>query len=87
MIFGPHFMTLIKVFLNGMGKKMWILEHTIRRKWNSKVLPLVNIIFKKYEEKDQNFNPEKYLEDDQEKYFELLKIWKIKNEKTYFEKY
>ena len=70
-----------------MGKKMWILEHTIRRKWNSKVLPLVNIIFKKYEEKDQNFNPEKYLEDDQEKYFELLKIWTIKNEKTYFEKY
>ena len=30
---------------------------------------------------------QKYLEDDQEKYFELLKIWKIKNEKTYFEKY
>ena len=62
-------------------QKIWMLEMSIRRKWNSQVLPLVNIILKKYKENDQFFNPEKYLaEVDQEKYFELLKTWKIEVE-------
>ena len=46
---------------------------SIRKKWNPKVLPLVNIIFKKYKEKDDFFNPERFF--DREKYFELLKAW------------
>ena len=69
-------------------QKIWMLEMSIRRKWNSQVLPLVNIILKKYKENDQFFNPEKYLaEVDQEKYFELLKTWKIEVEKTYLEEH
>ena len=55
----------------------------MRRKWDPKVLLLVNIIFKKYKEKDEFFNPEKYLEEvDQEKYFELLRTSKVSFEKT-----
>ena len=53
--------------------KMHQLEMVIRRKWEStKDLLLVNVIFKKYKEKDEFFNPMKYLGEDQEKYFELL---------------
>ena len=53
-----------------------MLEMSMRRKWDPKVLLLVNIIFKKYKEKDEFFNPEKYLEEvDQEKYFELIRTW------------
>ena len=37
------------------GQKIWKLEMSIRKKWNPKVLPLVNIIFKKYKEKDDFF--------------------------------
>ena len=49
---------------------------SMRRKWDPKVLLLVNIIFKKYKEKDEFFKPEKYLEEvDQEKYFELIRTW------------
>ena len=49
---------------------------SMRRKWDPKVLLLVNIIFKKYKEKDEFFNPKKYLEEvDQEKYFELIRTW------------
>ena len=33
-------------------QKIWKLEMSIRKKWNSTVLPLANIIFKKYREKD-----------------------------------
>ena len=36
---------------------------TINKKWNAKVLPLVNIIFKKYRHKDEHFNPKKFLEE------------------------
>ena len=56
----------------------------IRRKW-SKDLPKVNIIFKKYkEEGEEFFNPTCFLEEfDCEKYFELLKDWKIKSEESY----
>ena len=47
---------------------------SIRKKWNSAVLPLANIILKKYREKDKFFNPEKFLEKlDNDKYCELLK--------------
>ena len=53
------------------GHKIWKLEMSIRRKW-SKDLPLVNIIIKKFKEKDEFFNPDRFLEEfDQEKYFEL----------------
>ena len=48
---------------------------SIRKKSNPKFLPLFNIIFKKYKEKDDFFNLERFLEKfDQEKYFELLKL-------------
>lgn len=43
---------------NWYEQKMWFLEQTIRRKWKQvKDLPLVNIIFKKFKEKDIFFNP------------------------------
>ena len=67
-------------------QKIWKLEMSIRKKWNSTVLPLANIIFKKYREKDKFFNPGKFLEKlDNEKYFELLKTWKQNVEKTYLD--
>ena len=45
----------------------------IRRKWSSD-LPKVNTVFEKYKEKDEFFNPRRFLEEfDAEKYFELLK--------------
>ena len=70
------------------GQKIWMLEMSIKRKWDPKVLPLANIIFKKYKEKDEFFNSQKYLEEvDQEKYFELLRTWKDDFEKTYLEEY
>ena len=58
----------------------------IRRKW-SKELPKVNIIFKKYkEEGEEFFDPTRFLiELDCEKHFELLKDWKLKNEKKYLQ--
>ena len=50
------------------------------------MLPLVNIIFKKYRNKDEHFNPKKFLEEvDQEKYFELLRTWKQGSEKSYLD--
>ena len=65
-----------------------MLEMSVKRKQDPKVLPLVNIIFKKYKEKDEFSNPKKYLEEvEQEKYFELLRTWKVDFEKTYFEEY
>ena len=58
----------------------------IRRKWSSD-LPKVNTVFEKYKEKDEFFNPRRFLEEfDAEKYFELLKGQKLKNEKEYLEK-
>ena len=45
------------------GQKIWMLEMSIRRKWDPKVLLPINIIFKKYKESDEFFNPEKYLEE------------------------
>ena len=59
---------------------------TIKKKWNAKVLPLVNIIFKKYRDKDEHFDPKKFLEEvDQEKYFELLRTWKQDFGKSYLD--
>ena len=58
-------------------QKLWKLEMTIKKKWNAKVLLLVNTIFKKYRDKGKHFDPKKFLEElDQEKYFELLRTWK-----------
>ena len=58
----------------------------IKKKWNAKVVPLVNIIFEKYRNKDEHFNPKKFLEEvDQEKYFELLRTWKQGSEKSYLD--
>ena len=49
----------------------------IRRKWNQKTLPLVNIIIKKYKEKDELFDPTQFLNEfNSENYFELLAAWK-----------
>ena len=56
----------------------------IRRKWNQKTLPLVNIIIKKYKEKDEFFDPTQFLNEfDSEKYFELLAAWKKEVEASY----
>ena len=66
------------------NQKLWKLGMTIKKKWNAKVLPLVNIIFEKYRDKGEHFNPKKFLEEvDQEKYFELLRTWKQDFEKIY----
>ena len=88
MIFGHLIATQIRVFLNGTDKKIWKLEMTIRKKWNPKVLLLVNIIFKKYKEKDGFFNPERFLEEfGREKHFGLLKAWKADVEESYLNEY
>ena len=50
------------------------------------MVPLVNIIFEKYRNKDEHFNPKKFLEEvEQEKYFELLRTWKQGSEKSYLD--
>ena len=65
-------------------QKLWRLEMCIRRKWNRKILPLVNIIIKKYKENDEFFNPTQFLNElDSEKYFELLAAWKKEVEASY----
>ena len=68
--------------------KVTMLEKTIRKKWGkTKDLPLVNVILKKIKGKDEYFNPIKYLEGDEEKYFEVLQHWKTDFERDYLEKY
>ena len=60
----------------------------VRRKWNRKTLPLINIILKKYKEKDAFFNPTEYLNDsDSDEYFELLGKWKEEVEETYLKEF
>ena len=44
------------------------------------------LAFREYKEKDNCFNPKKYLEEDEQKYFELLQEWKLNFEKDYLEK-
>lgn len=59
---------------------IWKLEMYIRRKW-SKDLPNVNIVFEKYKQEEAFFDPRRFKDQfDSEKYFELLKDWKIKFE-------
>ena len=56
----------------------------IRRKWNRKTLPLVNIIIKKYKEKDEFFDPMQFLNEfNSKKYFGLLASWKKEFEASY----
>ena len=77
-----------KRYLFWLSHVMWKLEMNIRRKW-WKELPKVNIIFKKYKEEGEEFlDPTRFLiEFDCEKYFELLKDWKLKNGKKYLEEH
>ena len=42
-------------------------------------MPLVNVIFKTFKEKDTFFNPEIY--------FDLLQKWKMENKKTYLDEH
>ena len=59
---------------------IWRLERNIRKKW-AKHLSNVNIIFEKYKQGEEFFNPRPFHENvDSEKYFELLIDWKSKNE-------
>ena len=68
--------------------EMTQFEKAIRRKWvTTKDLPLVNIVLKKFKEKDNYFNPMRYLGGDEEKYFEILQQWKIVFEKSFIEQY
>ena len=73
-----------RTFLFWHSHIMWKLEINFRRKWSLE-LPKVNIIFKKYKEEwEEFFDPTRFLEEfDCEKYFELLKDWKIKSEESY----
>ena len=52
-----------------------------------KDLPLVNIVLKKFKEKDNYFNPMRYLGGDEEKYFKIVQQWKIDFEKSYLEQF
>ena len=63
---------------------MWKLEMDIKRKWSPE-LPKVNIVLKKYkEEREECLDPTRFLEEfNCEKYFELLKDWKIKSEELF----
>ena len=66
---------------------LWKLEMSICRKWNKDLLK-VNIVLKKFQEKDEFFDPRRFLEEfDAEKYFELLVGWKLSNEKKYLEEH
>ena len=68
--------------------KMAMLEKTIRKKWEkTKDLHLVDVILNKIKEKDEYFNPIKNLEEDEEKYFEVLQHWKADFERNVLEKY
>ena len=63
------FHALYKTIFIWYHPQMHTLEMAIRRKWEStKYLPLVNVILKKFKEKDEYFKPTKYLREDQEKY-------------------
>ena len=59
------------------------LERNIRRKWKTHK-PNINIFFERVKNMDRQFSPVFYLnENDCEKYFEKLLIWKESNEKDY----
>ena len=70
------------------GETLWRLEMNIRKKWNRRVLPLVNIILKKYKERDKFFDPTQFLNEfDAEKSFELLMAWKKEVEPSYLNEF
>ena len=49
------------------------IRKTLRKKLKDfKDLPVTNVLLKKFKEKDQEFSPVNYLEDE-EKYFKLVK--------------
>ena len=85
--FWTYFHASYKTLFIWYHPKMHLLEMALRKKWEAtKDLPLVNIILKKFKEKDEYFNLKKYLGEDEQKYFELLQYWKINFEKEYLEK-
>ena len=51
-----------------------------------KDLPVTNVLLKKFKEKDLEFSPVNYLEDE-EKYFKLVKQWQNHFEKDYLKRY
>ena len=58
------------------------LEKHIRRKWESiKDLPYVNTVLKKIKEKEEYFNPKRYLGGDEEIFMEIFQQWKKAHEK------
>ena len=81
MISGQTF-TVQFVFLEKPGY-LFKLERNIRRKWKTH-LPNINIFFERVKDMDRQFSPVLYLNDnDYEKYFEKLLIWKELNEKDH----
>ena len=64
--------------------KMALLEKNIRKKLKTmKDLLFDNIVLKNFREKDDYFNPKKYLGGDEE----ILQRWKIDHEKKYLEQF
>ena len=67
--------------------KIAILEKQIRKKLkDSKDLPLANMFIKKFKDKDPDFCPADYL-DNEEKYLETMKKWKNDFENEFVEGY
>ena len=63
---------------------MALLEKNIRKKLKTmKDLLFDNIVLKNFREKDDYFNPKKYLGGDEE----ILQRWKIDHEKKYLEQF
>ena len=74
-----------KILFEWYHPKVAKLEKTLRKKWKDfKDLPVTNILFKKFKEKDQEFSPVNYLEDDEkyERYLHLL-LEPIRHKKIY----
>ena len=63
------------------------MEKQIRKKLkDNKDLPLANFFLKKFKDKDSDFCPVNYL-DDEEKYLETMKKWKNNFQNEYLERY
>ena len=79
--------TLIHVALKFNWFEPKILEKQIRKKLkDNKDLPLANFFLKKFKDKDSDFCPVDYL-DDEEKYLETMKKWKNDFQNEYLERY
>ena len=73
----------ITVYFLEKPEYLFKLERNIGRKCKTH-LPNINIFFKRVKDMDRQFSPVLYLNDnDCEKYFEKLLIWKESNEKDY----